>query len=61
MEGAMNKMVSRFINPPPRPKPVDDTPPYIPNAPSFADIKRQLGKTSPSMTKKVFRIKGQGR
>jgi hypothetical protein len=31
------------------------------DAPSFLDMKRQLGKASPSMTKKVFRIKGQGR
>jgi hypothetical protein len=55
------RMVSRFINPAPRPRQVDETPSYDPDAPSFDLMKRQVGKTSATMTKKVFRTTGQGR
>ena len=50
-------MVSRWLNPPPKPKRQDDpAPPYNPNAPSFAYMKQQIGKKPPTMRREVFRI-----
>jgi len=53
-------MVSKWLEPEPRPKQDDETPSYDPDAPSFADMKRQVGKKPPTMRKKVFRTTGQG-
>jgi hypothetical protein len=48
-------MVSKWVEPEPRPKRNDETPPsYNPNTPSFAEMKRQVGKKPPTMRKKVF-------
>jgi hypothetical protein len=53
-------MVSKWLEPEPRPRQVDDyTPPHNPNAPSFDLMKKQIGKTSPTTQKKVF-VTGQG-
>jgi hypothetical protein len=52
-------MVSRWLEPEPRPKRNDEPPPsYDPNAPSFDLMKRQIGKKPPTMRKKVFRTNG---
>ncbi len=49
-------MVSRWVEPEPTPKRIEETPPsYNPNTPSFAEMKRQVGKKPPTMRKKVFR------
>jgi hypothetical protein len=40
-------MVSRWIEPEPRRKQVDEAPPYNPDAPSFDLMKRQVGKKPP--------------
>ena len=51
------RMVSKWVEPEPRPKRNDEPPPsYNPNAPSFADMKQQIGKTPLIMRKKGFRI-----
>jgi len=47
-------MVSRWIEPEPRPKQVDETPSYNPDAPTFDLMKRQVGKVSPGIQRKVF-------
>ena len=49
-------MVSRWLEPPPRPKKDDDRPPYDPDAPTFADMKRQVGKKPPTTQRKVLHI-----
>jgi hypothetical protein len=47
-------MVSKWVEPPPRPRQVDETPSYDPDAPSFDLMKRQVGKKPPTTQKKVF-------
>jgi len=54
-------MVSRWLCPGPRARQVDEPSTYDPDAPSFDLMKKQVGKTPPTMTKKVFRTTGQGR
>jgi hypothetical protein len=49
-------MVSRWIEPEPMPKQVDETPPYNPAAPSFDLMKRQVGKKKVNRKSKEFRI-----
>jgi len=50
-------MVSKWLQPEPRPKQVDETPPYNSDAPSFDLMKRQVGKKSPKVCKEVFILK----
>ena len=47
-------MVSKWVEPPPRPKQGKDRPPYDPDAPNFADIKRQVGKKPPTIQRRVL-------
>ena len=49
-------MVSKWLNPAPRPKQDDYTPPHNPDAPTFADMKRQVGKKPPTTQRKVLHI-----
>jgi len=50
-------MVSKWINPPPRPKEVTEPiPDYDPDAPSFADMRKQLEPNRTTQSRKlVFR------
>ena len=48
------RMVSRWLEPPPRPKKDDYTPSHDPDAPTFADMKRQVGKKPSTTKEKVF-------
>jgi hypothetical protein len=51
-------MVSKWIEPEPLPKQVDDTPStYNPDAPTFDLMKRQIGKNSSTTKRKVFTTK----
>ena len=47
-------MVSRWLEPEPIPKEVVETLPHNPNAPSFADMKRQVNKKTPATHRNVF-------
>ena len=49
------QMVSRWLEPEPILKEVVDTPSsYNPDAPSFADMKRQVNKKTPATHRNVF-------
>jgi hypothetical protein len=47
------------LEPSPRPRQVDETPSYDPDAPSFDLMKKQVGKKPPTPQRKVF-VTGQG-
>jgi hypothetical protein len=55
------QMGSRWLEPEPIPRQDDYTPTHNPNAPSFADMKRQVGKKPPTMRKKMFLTKGSAK